>query len=266
MLKIFSGIKRSDSYVLNLLGIQVFRIIAYKIKVFISHLIFNGINTSDRNELSMYGIMQISDIFPDFDLLNKKRKEFILDSRLNSFHLLGADYKELIFDDEVIADYQLVEIFDDFYAKIIPILSKSLKRNILKKMINISFQSIEMDPDVVDKQNEWHADCFYDTFKGFVFFDDVKSDGAPFTYLCGSNKIGMQRLIDEYRNSLRFDLDASTRFNINPDDKNILELKVKKNCLIIANTCGVHKRKAITKSITRQCIYFFVRPNPFKPW
>ena len=91
-MKVFTGVKRLDSYILNVMGIQVIRIIVYKIKSFVLNFIYNGRNALKRNKLSKYGFLEIPDIFINFNLIDQSRSQFFSDKRLNCYHLLGADY------------------------------------------------------------------------------------------------------------------------------------------------------------------------------
>ncbi len=128
-----------------------------------------------------------------------------------------------------------------------------------------------------DPQKALHSDTFHPTMKAWFFLDDVAEDGGPFTYVPGSNRFTRKRLAWEYRRSLaaKSDPDGYSErgsLRVDPDDLKALDLpnpvalSVRKNTLVVANTCGFHCRGQATAGINRLEVWSFNRTNPFNPF
>lgn len=128
-----------------------------------------------------------------------------------------------------------------------------------------------------DPQKALHADTFHPTMKAWFFLDDVEADRGPFTYVPGSNRFTKERLAWEYRRSLtaRSDPDGYSErgsLRVDPADLGALglpgpkALAVKRNTLVVANTCGFHCRGAAKAGMDRLEIWSFSRTNPFNPF
>ncbi|CAN0508348.1 unnamed protein product, partial [Discosporangium mesarthrocarpum] len=126
-------------------------------------------------------------------------------------------------------------------------------------------------------QKALHADTFHPTMKSWFFLDDVAPDGGPFTYVPGSNRLTKKRLAWEYRRSLQAKSDPdgySERgsLRVDPDDLRAMDLPdpvalpVRKNTLVVANTCGFHCRGHARAGATRLEVWSFSRTNPFNPF
>lgn len=128
-----------------------------------------------------------------------------------------------------------------------------------------------------DPQKALHADTFHPTMKSWFFLDDVTPDGGPFTYVPGSNRLTRKRLAWEYRRSLaaKSDPDGYSErgsLRVGPDDLRAMglpdpiALPVRKNTLVVANTCGFHCRGQAKAGANRLEVWSFSRTNPFNPF
>lgn len=131
---------------------------------------------------------------------------------------------------------------------------------------------------VSDPQKILHADTFQPTMKAWLFLEDVAMDQGPFTYVPGSNRLTWKRLKWEYKKSI----DACSRedgysekgsLRIDDAELPLLDLPpargfaVKANTLVIADTCGFHRRGDVRDGkSTRLEIWSMLRLNPFNPW
>lgn len=128
-----------------------------------------------------------------------------------------------------------------------------------------------------DPQKALHADTFHPTMKAWFFLDDVEPERGPFTYVPGSNRCTRKRLAWEYRRSLtaKSDPDGYSErgsLRVAPEDLRALglpdpmALPVKRNTLVVANTCGFHCRGPAKAGMDRLEIWSFSRTNPFNPF
>jgi len=139
-----------------------------------------------------------------------------------------------------------------------PIISMRLERYIQKDSLVNEFNTL------------WHMDTFHDTHKAFLYLTKVKKENGPFTYLINSSKFSFKSLFMEYKNSVKFAFNKSTRLfrlrdkaGIFPNYK-IKEVICEPNTFVIANTHGFHRRGDAIKGSVRDAIHFWTRENPFK--
>ncbi|HMQ67444.1 MAG TPA: hypothetical protein PKA90_00360 [Ignavibacteria bacterium] len=106
-----------------------------------------------------------------------------------------------------------------------------------------------------------HADVPYPTVKVFLYLNDVDESNAAYIYAKGSHKMTLQRLLFEYKLSVRY---AKTKNDI-VTDEDIAKLGYypehicgKANTLFISNNMGYHNRgdfKTLEPRLTAQLDY-----------
>ena len=145
-----------------------------------------------------------------------------------------------------------------------------------KDNINIymSLESIKTINDQnIDNQKKYHFDTFYNTFKAWLYIDDVNLDDGPFYYIKGSHKFSIKRFFVEWIYSIIYsfnkNVDGSFRYgnsfkNLNKLNKIAHKFAYNKNTFIMANTHGLHRRGDSQANSSRNCIFFYSRENPFK--
>lgn len=119
-----------------------------------------------------------------------------------------------------------------------------------------------------DSQKQLHSDIFFTTHKVWFFLEPVKVEDGPLCFAEGTNRVSWKRLVFEYSKSIRFDQLTDYSFRVEPDDKAFLGLDEKaltcpENTLVIANTCGFHRRGEAVAGHTRKQIHFCIRSKPF---
>ncbi len=128
-----------------------------------------------------------------------------------------------------------------------------------------------------DPQKNLHSDTFHPTTKSWFFFDDVTERNGPFTYVPGSHRLTLKRLIWEYKKSISVSSDgdrysANGSFRITDSDAKAMNLNPPKalavapNTLVIANTHGFHCRGNATERSSRTELWTISRSNPFSPF
>lgn len=122
-------------------------------------------------------------------------------------------------------------------------------------------------PNASDENQESHADTFHATTKGWLYLHDVDVADGCFWYARGSHRITNERLRFEYEKSLRGRGNGSWR--LEPGDERVLgcelaPVPVRANTLVIANTCGFHRRGDTDSNAFRDTLHFSARVSPFR--
>lgn len=118
-----------------------------------------------------------------------------------------------------------------------------------------------------DQNQEAHTDTFHATTKGWLYLHDVAADDGCLWYARGSHRIGRRRLRFEYAKSLCGRGAGSWRLEAGDADVLGIHLEpvpVRANTLVIANTCGFHRRGDTTTDGFRDTIHFSARVSPFR--
>lgn len=128
-----------------------------------------------------------------------------------------------------------------------------------------------------DPQKVLHSDTFHPTMKAWLFLEDVTAEQGPFTYVPGSHRLDLPRLRWEYRRScvasgLRDGYSEKGSFRVEEQELPALGLPppqaftVRANTLVVADTCGMHRRGDAVAGARRLEIWSYSRLNPFNPW
>jgi len=189
-----------DKVVLNLFGIQIFRILLARIILIINRFFLKNATDDHVKILLKDGIVIIPDFLDDKD-----------------FEKVREEYYQATQNDNFIQNYQITRPGVDkctFSRNSIPYWTKiTLLDNTKVKMLftwgearTISFNNCSFELCTYntkgDVQQEFHRDNFYSTHKAFFYIEDVHVTDGPFCYVRGSNKITLFRLLHEYINGL----------------------------------------------------------------
>jgi len=127
-----------------------------------------------------------------------------------------------------------------------------------------------------DPQTVLHSDTFHPTAKAWLFLDDVGEDDGAFAYVPGSHRLTPQRLAWEREQSLSAArssdrMHSEGSFRATASDLAALglpapaKMAVPANTLIVADTCGFHRRSPSPRPTRRVELYATLRRSPFLP-
>jgi hypothetical protein len=130
-----------------------------------------------------------------------------------------------------------------------------------------------------DPQKDLHMDTFHPCVKAWLYLDDVSDRNGPFIYVPGSHRLSWARLKWEYRESLTASRERALvgprywdgSFRVAREDLSAmglpapLALQVPANTLVLANVYGFHGRGDAAQPSTRRTIWMQARDNPFNP-
>jgi len=268
LLRAATATKVVDSDLLNRLGLQVVRaVVAHRIHDRRRVSLRGAATHAQLRCLEEDGVVAISNFLPErrFERVRDEARA-LLEQQNAKVHQHGPnrviqrvvndsdDVDELrrLFDDKV-----LLDLFDS--GERLPVdFNRGLRA--VEELIQGGGQ--ETDPET-----ELHTDIFFPTHKGWLYLDNVTRENAPFVYVKGSHKMPRARLSYEYADSC-----AGNRRSrrVTPEElerRNLVEtvFEVAENTLVVANTCGYHRRLLGTPGCTRRGVHFSHRRNPFLP-
>jgi hypothetical protein len=268
--KTFTGEQFVDSFIANVLGIQLFRYISAKLLYQFKYFFHKNKNFS----LESSGYIVIENFLSEDDFFYLQ-KEFDLAIKDNNFSKEYNDYgegvevKHVYLNDKIKSKYPaLYKFYKNEKIKDLFINSE------LKKNLEIIVKLEELKSKVnsaMDKSKSFHYDTYYNTFKGWFYLQDVTLEQGPLTYVDGTHKFSIRRAFDEWAASVRYSLCENKKnwtygARNSYDHYNSISKKLifKKNTFIFANTHALHRRGDATSETTRNTIHFYTRENPFK--
>ncbi len=116
-----------------------------------------------------------------------------------------------------------------------------------------------------DDETDFHMDALFNTHKLWLYLDDVTPDHAQFVYVPGSHKLDWVRLRGDYLESIGENR-GSRRIADDEIRRRGLATRVvtcPRNTLVLANTCGYHRRSTGAPGATRRVLHMMFRSNPF---
>jgi len=273
---IFSGEKCINSKILNILGVQSFRYLFSKFLYFIKFLIIKR-----KKYLKIFhNGFDIQKKFLDkenFDNVCKEYHDAINDPKYSKKILQTNKFKESVEITSVDINEDIKKEYPNLYNLMFNekirdfFISCEQKKNV---KIYVCLEKIETINNLnLDSQKKYHYDTFYNTFKAWLYIDDVTPEDGPFFYIKNSHKISFKRFFIEWIFSIKYafnrDLDASFRYGNSLKNQKELNAIAKrfdnnKNTFIMANTHGLHRRGDSRLNAIRNSIHFYSRENPFK--
>lgn len=270
---IFSAEQLNGNLLANFFGLQVLR---YLIAKFLYNLKF--ISSSSFNDRLMkkdgYRIIENFLNIDDFEKLNLEYHKAINDPKYSFKYL---EYGEGVNATHVKIDNDLKNAYPNLGALLNNNNLLSLfQKNELKKKINIvaNIERIKLvSKTKKDKVKTFHYDTYFNTFKAWLYMNDVELDNGPLEIMEKSHKFSFKRMFNEWITSLSYSLsrDKKTWFGyglITQDQgkisKQSKKMIVKKNTLVFVNTHGLHRRGDAKLNSVRESVHFYTRENPFK--
>ena len=271
--KIFSAEKCIDSLILNLFGLQALR---YLIANILYKIFF--INKK-KTQFYKLGFDVIENFLSSSDFLKIREEYFklILDTRYAKEIRQTGDLLESIKITHVNISDEIKNEYPHIY-KLVGNLSirKFFSENECKDNFTL-YAYLEQITVINDKNldinKSYHYDTFHNTFKSWLYIDDVTEKKGPFHFYPKSHKLSLSRFFKEWFFSILYSIKIlkfdSFRFGNSQKLKNIIDNKSVKisypsNSLVMANTHGLHRRGDAKLNSTRNAIHFYTRENPFK--
>jgi hypothetical protein len=271
---LFSAEKCIKNLFLNILGFQVYRYILAKIFYFLKT---SKAISEEISDLKEYGYQIHPNFFSreEFEKIKKEYFQLIKDTKFSKRVEQGSGK----IDDGI--NYINANIDDDLKNEY-PAIFGIKENETIKKYFNLAekkndtqlycrLESIEIvDPSIPDPQKSYHYDTFHNTFKAWIFIEEVKDSDGPFRYVPFSHVFSLRRVWTEWKSSIVYCVaNISSSFRHGNNYKNLLDdqsfkCSVSENVFVMANTHGLHRRGDGKMGATRHAIQLWTRENPFK--
>jgi hypothetical protein len=271
--KIFSKDKIVPSRVLNMLGVQVLRTV-------VARSLYNrsSFNADDDlidkcSVLNRDGIL----VWPDFlspeefegvrrecfDLLNSNNG---IKSRRNGPNLHSRIFVETVPRESIPATLNLL-----CDRKLVGVLAAAERRPIYNLASLAKVERLIQGPSEqgVDSQTQVHSDIFFTSHKVWFYLTNVTLDDGPLCFMKGSHSLTPRQLFHVYVHSCKRDEENEpsrrvTGAELNKSDLCETIITCPQNTLVIANTCGYHRRLQGTVGRERWAVHIELRSNPFR--
>jgi hypothetical protein len=276
MTGVCSGQKLIRNTFLNLIGLQVFRILTARLIFNIRSILLFSNFSDEQKILRKDGIVIIKNFYPN-DKFEKLKNEF--DNAKN----LGGIHSEVNDGDSILTRYKFSRrtidanlpqtkdllsnprLLDLIYAgearKFSPIAAWFTH---ITHLENKTGKSIRAEAEKL------HYDIFYHNTKVFYFMSDVTEKAAPFNFSPGTHRLSIKRLWYEYKKSFTYKKQKNEVFQVNEKEESFLGLKnnnikaiVPANTLVIFDGLAFHRRGDFSSGTERSAIYLQFRHNPF---
>lgn len=251
VVRVFSKDKLVDSPLLNRLGVQPFR-------VWLANAIYHAKSypvdasvAEPVERLMQEGLIMIEDFLPDdeFRRLNDECRQFVAAGQFATSKRVGSN---------TIYNHDVRDLDRETY----PVTTSLLHHPMLQKLFSAADRRrvnpanddlviliqylVQGEGDEVDIETELHVDTFFNTFKAWLYLDDVRMENGPFVYVKGSQStLRGNRYRKVYDYSQQRGVSGSRRVSQEElSEMGLSETTVlcKNNTLAMANTFGFHRR------------------------
>lgn len=270
LIRALSGSKNVEHRALNTLGIQVARTVAAR-----------GLHNARREpphppelaapiaELRAHGLLLWPDFLPEDEFCRVRAEAFSLLERPE------APRKRRESGTNLVEVFPLLELDRAAYPGIFRFLGDARLRGLLsaaeKRSIDLFSGHRVLERLTQNEGNEsdveavLHVDTFFHTHKFWLYLDEVREEHGPLVYVPGSHRLSLDRLRRSYRESLERNQGSRRITDEELATHGVPEqtILVPGNTLVIANTCGYHRRKVGRPGMQRHALHGACRFNPF---
>ena len=261
-----------DSKLLNVLGVQVMRTVAAKTIHSMRRFPVPNELRDQVKAIRKEGIVVIKDFLT---------REQFADLKEECLRLLEAEDVPRVVHDHGAAKLEQINLLQittrQDYPRVFSLLEHPRLRDLVciaeKRKVDFlkAHATLErltqLQVDEEDREADLHVDTFFNTHKGWLYLDDVEIENSPFVFVPSSHRLSLDRLRRTYLESLNTNTGSrrirSKELEEHGHSEEIYSCPV--NTLVIANTCGYHRRHKGIPGRQRLALHFSFRANPFFP-
>lgn len=266
--EIFSDKKTIDNRALNLLGAQVIRSIAARVVRNRRSFPVDYKLQDELEELEREGIVTWPDFLSpdDFEAVRRECLNLVARDGGLPFLKFGPNTVGRIGLANAGTD-QLWRFFAD--KRLQNLLEMSERRPLGDLSAIACLEHLIQGPaqEFVDPELELHSDIFFTTHKVWFYLSDVRLESGPLAFVKRSHWLTPQCLYYIYKESCTRALGANKSRRISLHEKRKFGdetvVTCPRNTLVVANTCGYHRRVQGMVGGERLSLHFQLRANPF---
>jgi len=271
LIRFFSGDKILNSRPMNYLGAQVMRaLLARSMFKLRTNPVPSELQTLGA-ELQRDGLVILRDFLPteEFRVVHGEAFGLLRDpeSKIKTLHH-GPNNLNLISLTE--GDYARLPAIGKFYQdpRLVGLMQIGEKRALTQQSGSRALENLVQGPkgEIEDPESDLHSDIFFNTHKAWLYLEDVQMENGPLVAVKGSHRLSMGQLGYLYQESTSNNKGSR---RITPEELTKLGMNetimtVPKNTLVIANTCGYHRRIRGEPGKERFALHWTMRANPFR--
>ena len=125
----------------------------------------------------------------------------------------------------------------------------------------------ELIPGKYDYETDLHSDTFFDTHKAWLYMTDVTIEDAPLVVVPKTHRLNWTRIKKEYFNSIARRPQISRRISeseLKGSGQKEVPMACNENTLVVANTFAYHRRHDGIPGRNRIALHISERSNPFR--
>lgn len=271
--KIFSADKVVDNWLFNLIGVQVFRTIAARL-VYNSRPVRTSGTLEDKiQKLQREGMLVWPNFLPaeQFETLKREcvdalRSENGFKSRRSGRNI---DARIAVRNIDVSSIPTLRGLLVD--RRLQGILEAAERRVVgdLAAIAKIEHLTQGSEAESQDPQTQLHSDIFFTSHKAWFYITDVTAKDGPLVFVKGSHHLTPRQLFYVYTHSCFRAPSEDRSRRISAEELNKMGfgetiLTCSRNTLVVANTCGYHRRLQGEAGRERLSVHLELRTDPFR--
>lgn len=271
--RVFSDDKVVASKLLNLLGVQVMRALAARLLYSVRRDHVVDSIKEKAIQLRTDGILIWPNFLPpeDFEMVQQEFHSVIKGTDGTSkTHKQGSSTLSVISVNSF-SEIRIPSTYE-FLAdqRLRAVLESAEKRPLDDLWRYGQFEVLTQEEDAAqeDTESQLHSDIWFNTHKAWFYLDDVTKEDGPLVYLKGSHHLNLVQLYYLYGESWKRSSESNPSRRIPRAEIEHLGLAESvvtcgKNTLVVANTCGYHRRLQGRAGRRRHALHLFLRADPF---
>lgn len=270
--RIFTADKVVQNRLLNVLGAQVVRSVVARAMHLSRQTVVDHSLSERCNALERDGILVWEDFLPvsTFQDLEKECHRLLREESQFVARQSGPNTsrKAMVSSLSPAASTALRQFLLDQRLRA---LLQAAERRPLRDLLDVAEleELIQGQATSVDPQSQPHSDIFFASHKVWFYLTDVDRAAGPFAFIPGSHRLSATRLLHVYSHSVRLGDGVDPSRRIGHDEMEVLGpheriMTVPRNTLVVANTCGYHRRLQGEPGRRRLSIHIELRSDPFR--
>jgi hypothetical protein len=268
---IISSKKIIDYRAANFLGVQVFRVLLFRIALFFSRRRNSIVLPAKLESLKREGLVTIQNYLSEqeFEEIRLAYYEILKNySAKNDQKQRSANALDFTKIKLTPSDVETYPVLDKIFRSPEIKASFSYLSGTTINVAEIFVEFVRHEKDEYDPCTTLHADTFFPNQNAWLYIEDCNLDCGPFIYSRGSHRVTLRRLVFEYYSSVKhfFGGRSSPRvsekfaqfLNLSPT-----EMSAPRNSLLISNNFGIHARGIGTPGATRAAFKLSYKETPF---